>query len=52
MDGTGCYLDNIFVEWLWRTVKYKHLHTRAFSDLKEVRKSLTAYKPLDANTKN
>lgn len=40
MDGKGCYHDNIFVERLWRTVKYELLYTRAFSDLKEVRKSL------------
>ncbi|WP_176492754.1 IS3 family transposase [Nitrosomonas ureae] len=40
MDGKGCYRDNIFVERLWRTVKYELLYTRAFSDLKEVRKSL------------
>ncbi|PSJ15824.1 integrase core domain-containing protein [Nitrosomonas supralitoralis] len=43
MDGTGCYLDNIFVERLWRTVKYELLYTRAFSDLKEVRKSSTQW---------
>jgi putative transposase len=22
MDGKGCYLDNIFVERLWRSIKY------------------------------
>ena len=43
MDGKGCYHDNIFVERLWRTVKYELLYTRAFSDLKEVRKSLTQW---------
>ena len=41
MDGKGCYHDNIFVERLWRTVKYELLYTRAFSDLKEIRQSLT-----------
>ncbi len=40
MDGKGCYRDNIFVERLWRTVKYEHLYTRAFSNLKEVKQSL------------
>ncbi len=43
MDGKGCYQDNIFVERLWRTVKYEFLYTRAFSDLKKVRKSLTQW---------
>ena len=41
MDGNGRYHDNIFVERLWRTVKHELLYTRAFSDLKKVRQSLT-----------
>ena len=40
MDGKGCYRDNIFVERLWRTVKYEHLYTRAFAHVGEVRESL------------
>lgn len=40
MDGKGCYRDNIFVERLWRTVKYEHLYTRAFANVGEVRDSL------------
>ena len=40
MDGKGCYRDNIFVERLWRTVKYEHLYTREFNNVKEVRQSL------------
>jgi len=40
MDGKGCYRDNIFVERLWRTVKYEHLYTREFDSVKEVKKSL------------
>lgn len=40
MDGKGCYSDNIFVERLWRTVKYEHLYTRVFANVKEVRESL------------
>ncbi|SIO04266.1 putative transposase [Nitrosomonas cryotolerans ATCC 49181] len=43
MDGKGCYYDNIFVERLWRTVKYEHLYTREFNNLKEVRKSLNIW---------
>jgi putative transposase len=40
MDGKGCYRDNIFVERLWRTVKYEHLYTQAFANVGEVRESL------------
>ena len=43
MDGKGRYHDNIFVERLWRTVKYECLYTIAFNNLKEVRKNLTQW---------
>lgn len=43
MDGKGCYRDNIFVERLWRTVKYEHLYTRAFDNVKAVRDSLVTW---------
>ena len=43
MDGKGHYHDNIFIERLWRTVKYELLYTRAFSNLKEVRQNLTQW---------
>jgi len=43
MDGKGCYRDNIFVERLWRTVKYKHLYTKEFNNLKGARKSLVTW---------
>lgn len=43
MDGKGCYYDNIFVERLWRTVKYEHLYAQAFNNLKEVRSSLARW---------
>ena len=43
MDGKGRYHDNIFVERLWRTVKYELLYTKAFDNLKAVRQSLTQW---------
>lgn len=43
MDGKGCYYDNIFIERLWRTVKYEHLHAQAFNDLKEMKNRLTSW---------
>ena len=30
MDGKGRYADNIFVEWLWRTVKYEEVYLKAY----------------------
>ena len=32
MDGKGRYPDNIFVERLWRTVKYEEVYLKAFAD--------------------
>jgi putative transposase len=43
IDSKGCYRDNIFVERIWRTVKYEHLYTKEFNNLKEVRKSLSIW---------
>jgi len=43
MDGKGCYKDNIFVERLWRSVKYECLYIQAFEDGRAVREALRAY---------
>ena len=32
MDGRGRYLDNIFIERLWRSLKYEAVHLRELSD--------------------
>lgn len=37
MDGKGCYQDNIFVERLWRTVKYECVYLKAFEGGAELR---------------
>jgi putative transposase len=29
MDGNGAWLDNVFVERLWRTIKYEEVYLRA-----------------------
>ena len=36
MDGKGRWLDNVFIERLWRTLKYDELHLREFSTLPEL----------------
>jgi putative transposase len=43
MDGRGRYLDNIFVERLWRSVKYECIYLQEFWSVKEVRKALNNY---------
>ena len=43
MDGKGRYTDNIFVERLWRTVKYEEAYLKAYSNGRETRAGLDAY---------
>jgi putative transposase len=43
MDGKGRCLDNIFVERLWRTVKYEEVYLRAYDGLVEARAHLGRY---------
>jgi putative transposase len=43
MDGRGRALDNIFVERLWRSVKYEDVYLRGYSTLSELQRGLTDY---------
>lgn len=43
MDGRGRALDNIFVERLWRSVKYELIYLMEFNTVAEVKKALTEY---------
>ena len=43
MDGKGRYTDNIFVERLWRTVKYEEVYLRAYSNGLEAKAGLDDY---------
>lgn len=43
MDGRGRALDNIFVERLWRSVKYEDVYLRDYGSIPEVRKGLERY---------
>ena len=43
MDGRARYLDNIFIERLWRTVKYEEIYLKGYSDGREARSSLALY---------
>ena len=45
MDGKGRYADNIFVERLWRTVKYEEVYLKAYANASEARRELGAYFP-------
>ena len=43
MDGKGCWRDNVFVERLWRSVKYEEVYLKAYESLPEARASLAKY---------
>jgi len=43
MDGKGRALDNVFIERLWRSVKYEDIYLRGYESLKEVRQGLKKY---------
>jgi putative transposase len=43
MDGKGRALDNVFVERLWRTVKYEEVYRREYVDVADARHHLAAY---------
>jgi putative transposase len=43
MDGRGRALDNIFVERLWRTVKYEHIYMHDYGTVPELREGLEGY---------
>ena len=43
MDGKGAWRDNVFVERLWRTVKYEEVYLKAYDDVPEARASIGRY---------
>ena len=43
MDGKGAWRDNVFVERLWRTVKYEEVYLRAYDSVSEARASISRY---------
>jgi len=43
MDGKGAWRDNVFVERLWKSVKYEEVYLRAYDNVGEARASLGRY---------
>jgi putative transposase len=43
MDGKGRWRDNVFVERLWKSVKYEDIYLKAYGSMAEVKKGLTEY---------
>ena len=47
MDGRGAWRDNVFVERLWRSVKYEEVYLRAYDSVSEARGLIGRYLALD-----
>jgi putative transposase len=43
MDGKGRWIDNVFIERLWRSVKYEEVYLHAYANGTEARAALTRY---------
>jgi putative transposase len=43
MDGKGSYRDNLFIERLWRTVKYEEVYLKAYQNGKDARIGIGDY---------
>jgi len=43
MDGKGAWRDNVFVERLWRSIKYEEVYLRAYDSVGEARSSIGRY---------
>jgi putative transposase len=43
MDGRGAWRDNVFVERLWRSVKYEEVYLHAYANVAEARTSIDRY---------
>ena len=43
MDGKGAWRDNVFVERLWRSIKYEEVYLKAYDSVSETRASIGRY---------
>jgi len=43
MDGRGCWRDNVFVERLWKSVKYEEVYLRAYETVSQARAGIDRY---------
>lgn len=43
MDGRGAWRDNVFVERLWRSVKYERVYLKAYDGVSAARTDIAAY---------
>ena len=40
MDGRGRWVDNVYIERLWRTIKHEHVYLYSFDTVRELKQSI------------
>ena len=43
MDGKGAWRDNVFVERLWRSIKYEEIYLKAYDSVRAARSGIAQY---------
>jgi len=43
MDGRGRWRDNVFVERIWKSIKYEEVYLHAYASVSEARTSIGRY---------
>ena len=43
MDGKGRWMDNVFIERLWKSVKYEDIYLKSYGSMTETRRGLSQY---------
>ena len=43
MDGKGRWMDNVFIERLWRSVKYENVYLNEYASVSDLRQGLNKY---------
>ncbi len=43
MDGRGAWRDNVFVERLWRTIKYEHVYKHVYASVADARTLIASH---------
>ncbi|KRB79552.1 integrase [Noviherbaspirillum sp. Root189] len=43
MDGKGCWRDNVFVERLWKSIKYEEVYLHAYDTVSAARSGIGRY---------
>jgi len=43
MDGKGCWRDNVFIERVWRSIKYAEVYLHAYETVSAAREAIGRY---------